>query len=312
MNLSTLRHPFRERSRTARPSPWAAGHARPCLEALEDRRVLSVLMVGLGPNAQYASINAAVAAAHSGDTIRVSPGTYHESVNVNKTLTFVAQSNKGNVIVDPGALGSGFNVQANDVTIRGFTIQDAQGNPGINLGRAFSGADIEHDVFRDNTFGVYLNSNGAHTTILRDNTFLHNNAAGAASGNGIYSDQGVSNAKIVDNFFTGQTNAAMIFVGNGSTAQAQFHLHPLERPDRRRPDHPDQYQGLGDPRQPELALVGVGHLLRRRGAERRGQPQPAARRCLHGHQPAHGPGQLPRHDARHQQPHPRQRDQRFR
>src|SRR5205807_20163 len=43
-------------------------------------------------------------------------------------------------------------------------------------------------------------------------------------GNGIYSDQGVSNASIAHNFFTKQTNAAMIFVGNGSTAQDQSSL----------------------------------------------------------------------------------------
>jgi parallel beta-helix repeat protein len=176
------------------------------------------------PAAQYSTINAAVTAANPGDTIRVDAGTYHESVNVTKTLTFVANHRRGDVIVDPGAQGSGFNVQANDVRIFGFTVEDAQGNAGINLGRAFSGADIEGNVLEDNTFGLYLNSSGMDRTIIRHNAFLHNNAMGAASGNGIYSDQGVSNVRILDNFFTGQTNASMIFVGNGSTAQDQFNL----------------------------------------------------------------------------------------
>jgi len=202
---------------------------RPQVEWLEDRRLLSsVLLVddnrAEAPNAQYTSISAAVAAARPGDTIRVFAGTYHESVTIPKTLTLRAESRGGAVIVDPGAAGSGFDVQANDVKIVGFTIQDAVGSPGINLSRSFSGYDIENNILRDNSFGIYLNSSGAHRTLIAGNQFLHNNAAGSASGNGIYSDQGVSNAVIARNFFTGQENAAMIFVGNGTTAQAQFNL----------------------------------------------------------------------------------------
>jgi len=229
MALSLLRR-LLGRSRPSRPATAPRSRRfRPRVEALEDRRVLSTTLVvdddhAQAPNAQFTSINAAVTAAHPGDTIRVEPGTYHESVAVNKTLTFRADSRRGSVIVDPAALGSGFNVQANDVRILGFTVQDAQGNAGITLGRGFSGADVEGNVLRDNTFGIYLNSNGAHTTVIRNNAFLHNNAAGSASGNGIYSDQGVSNARIEGNFFTGQTNAAMIFVGNGTAAQAQTRL----------------------------------------------------------------------------------------
>jgi len=212
------------------PSPGSRlRESRLRVEALEDRNLLSTMLVvdddhAQAPNAQYTSINAAVAAAHPGDTIRVEPGTYHESVLVDKTLTFLADNHKGDVIVDPGAQGSGFNVQANDVRINGFTIQDAVGNPGINLSRSFSGYVIEKNVLQDNTFGIYLNSDGARTTIIRQNAFLHNDAAGPASGNGIYSDQGVSNARIEGNFFTGQDNAAMLFVGNGSPAQAQTNL----------------------------------------------------------------------------------------
>jgi len=231
MALSTLPR-LLDASRHLQRGPTPGSRTRESrlrVEALEDRNLLSTMLVvdddhAQAPNAQYTSINAAVAAAHPGDTIRVEPGTYHESVLVDKTLTFLADRSKGAVIVDPGTMGSGFNVQANDVRIKGFTIQDAVGNAGINLSRSFSGYVIEQNVLRDNTFGVYLNSNGARTTLIRDNAFLHNNAAGSSSGNGIYSDQGVSNARIEGNFFTGQDNAAMIFLGNGSTAQAQTNL----------------------------------------------------------------------------------------
>src|ERR1043166_7848598 len=227
--MQFLRPLFRGMRSLSRNTTQPARIYRPLFESLEDRMVPSAVLLvdddhAQAPNAQYTSISAAVAAAQPGDTIRVYSGTYHESVTVPKTLTFQAVAKAGPVVVDPGALGSGFNIQANDVRILGFTVQDAIGNPGINLSRTVSGADIEHNVLQDNTFGVYLNSNGTDRTVIRDNRFLHNNPAGAASGNGIYSDQGVTNARIVDNFFTGQQNAAMIFVGNGTATQAQSDL----------------------------------------------------------------------------------------
>src|SRR4051795_556319 len=40
------------------------------------------------PTATFTSINAASAAALSGDTVRVCAGAYHETVNVSKPLTF--------------------------------------------------------------------------------------------------------------------------------------------------------------------------------------------------------------------------------
>jgi len=231
MPLPTPRSLFRSSPKTVyRSGPHAPRiqRRRPKLESLEDRVVPSVLFVdddhAQRPNAPYTTISAAVAAAQPGDTIKVEAGTYHESVNVDKTLNIVADRKGGAAIVDPGTMGSGFNVQANDVTIRGFTVQDAVGSAGITLNRSFSGADIENNLLRNNTFGIYLNSNGADRTTILNNVFRDNNAAGSASGNGIYSDQGVSNALIQGNSFTGDANAAMIFLGNGSVAQAQSNL----------------------------------------------------------------------------------------
>jgi len=224
MALSTLRSLAVDFSLNRGPR-----RCKPAIESLEERWVpAAVLLVdddhAQRPDAQYTSINAAVAAAHPGDTIRVFAGTYNESVMANKTLTFVADRHGGNVTVNAGTMGAGFDVEANNVTIRGFNIEGATTNAGINLGRAFSGADIENNVLRNNSFGIYLNSNGTNRTVIRHNTFVNNNAGGSASGNGIYSDQGVSNVRIEGNYFTGQQNAAMIFVGNGTAAQAQTNL----------------------------------------------------------------------------------------
>src|SRR5207247_61986 len=47
------------------------------------------------PNAQYTTITAAVTAAMPGDTIRVCPGIYNETVVVNKTVTLLGSSHSG-------------------------------------------------------------------------------------------------------------------------------------------------------------------------------------------------------------------------
>src|SRR5262245_35273224 len=84
--------PRRRPSRS--PNPARKSRRSPLLERLEDRNLLStVWMVDDDrvqcPTADFTSIGAAVAAAHRGDVIEVCPGTYNESVVVNKSLKFV-------------------------------------------------------------------------------------------------------------------------------------------------------------------------------------------------------------------------------
>ncbi|HZY83519.1 MAG TPA: right-handed parallel beta-helix repeat-containing protein [Gemmataceae bacterium] len=78
------------------------------LEALEDRSLLTTLVVspgGIVPGS-FSSIQAAVnAAANSGDTVQVDPGTYTEQVTINKSLT-VEGNGAGAVIQAPGTLTS--------------------------------------------------------------------------------------------------------------------------------------------------------------------------------------------------------------
>ena len=76
---------------------------------------------GSGPG-NYTSIQAAINAASNGDTIYVYHKTYHEIINVNKSVHLIGE-NKTNTILD----GTDFTidlleVSADDVTIQGFTI----------------------------------------------------------------------------------------------------------------------------------------------------------------------------------------------
>ena len=189
------------------------------------------------PQATFTSINVAIAAANPGDTIRVCPGTYKENVLVNKSVHLQAVRQQGEasqcqaafppdptqvaIVNYPTGLtipDIGINIMANNVQVTGFTVTPlsvppASGGVGIFGDPNFSGQQIEHNVIEHNTTGLYLNTNGVTETFVRNNCFRDNNFPpnGAAAGNGIYSDQGINNVTIDNNFFTGNTNASIVF-----------------------------------------------------------------------------------------------------
>lgn len=180
------------------------------------------------PDAQFTTIQAAVTAAQPGDEIRVCAGTY-TTTTVDKSVKLSGATKVGNdrrcldrttgenpardAIVNGAAGAPGFRVVANGVQIRGFTVQNATNEAGISLSKAHSGSEIRENLIQENTFGVYLNSNGEKRSRVERNCFRDNNKPGSAAGNGVYSDQGVKRAEVEKNVFTGHENAAMIFVG---------------------------------------------------------------------------------------------------
>ena len=76
----------------------------------------------------FSTINAAVAAASSGDTIKIKTGTYSEQVNVNKSISVVDYGD-GSVVIDRqcSGTGPGVDITASGVTIKGLTIQNTVG-----------------------------------------------------------------------------------------------------------------------------------------------------------------------------------------
>ena len=186
----------------------------------------------------YTSIQDAVNDSRRGDTIKVAPGLYEESVTVDKKLTitgFFAPSNRAGdydpasdpdraSIVDPlGPATVGFNLVANDIVVQGFTVgnfDDDADSVGILTGNSTTGNKIRNNVIQDNSIGIYLNSSTASnnngsskSTQVIGNTIRDNNAEGAAAGSGIYSDQGLRNAKISGNRFFGHQNVAINLTG---------------------------------------------------------------------------------------------------
>src|SRR5262245_29446020 len=148
-----------------------SSQVRPVVEQLEDRRLMAVWTVDdsfasnkFGQH-KTQTIQAAVDHARAGDIINVNPGSYEENVVVGKRLTIVG--NRATVDpVDDGVAGApsyGFNLQANDIVIRGFRIGDfngdagTDGSVGINTSNSTSGDKIQNNLIARNVFCIYLN-----------------------------------------------------------------------------------------------------------------------------------------------------------
>lgn len=122
--------------------------------------------------AAYSSIDAAVEAAHAGETVVACPGTYREDVVVQiPSLTLVGESAIINAAGLPGdALGgvggqdayNGITIEASNVTVEGFTVEGALGEgilavnpvpikgPDIENHQLYTGAPLTHVTIEDN------------------------------------------------------------------------------------------------------------------------------------------------------------------
>lgn len=191
------------RRRQGRVCPWSA-------EVLEGRQMLSATL-WVDPASTHASdfhtIQAAVNAAVAGDTIKVAPGTYTESVTVPTTVTLIGgqihlAGESGPSIVESDT--AGFTLSANSVTIKGFTIEPAtSAGDGVATGIAtdamHSGDSFQNNVVEDELDGISLNSptsGTVQTSTVSGNQFSDNQVA-------VASTLGLLNANITTNTFTG-------------------------------------------------------------------------------------------------------------
>jgi hypothetical protein len=237
---SWLKKSFPQATRNARRSADRRKKRRPiAIERLEDRLAPAVTDITTGMS--YPTIQAAVTAANSGDTLLADPGMYAEHVTVNKSLTIEGaqhgvdartRSGAAESVVDGGGF-TPFLVTASDVTIDGFTIQGATNNNnvfpdlyGIELNQGTAGAHIVNNIIQNNTAGLALaNSSTTDQAVIQHNLIQNNNQGGASSGDGIYTDQFVAGGTVSDvlidsNTFTGNSDAGLDFSSTDATKAA--------------------------------------------------------------------------------------------
>jgi nitrous oxidase accessory protein NosD len=192
------------------------------------------------PQATYTTIDEAMLFAMPGDTIKVCPGDYKETVVVDKSVQLRGSTQTSNgrcatpVIPDPtkdsivhypvsglsdNGGSPGFDVQADNVLIAGFLVEPLapgaggpiQDGDGIYSGPTFSGAVIRDNIVQHNARGMRLHSNGMTQSVVKKNCVRDNNLGSTLTltGQGIYLSSPVSNILVEHNFTTLNGSAAI-------------------------------------------------------------------------------------------------------
>lgn len=146
----------------------------------------------------YPTIQAAINAAASGDTILVAPGTYPENINVKKSLSLIG-GDKDTTVIDGGGSGTVAWVTADAVSISGFTIQNSGGqwpDAGLLLNNT-GGHDISGNIIKNNMMAI-------HGSDSSDNVIAGNRIADSSfRGVAMYSyTTGCANITFSNNEFT--------------------------------------------------------------------------------------------------------------
>jgi parallel beta-helix repeat protein len=171
--------------------------------------------------AGYSSINAAVAASSSGDTVMVCSGTYHAEVIIRKPLNLIASNG---AVIDatgqarlnwngplPGSIGIGV-LSTSDVRISGFQIQHA-GFDGIFVAKS-SHVSVSGNVLQHNG-DVGVDLNGTTWCQAVDNDSEYNTAGGFL----VADDNGPTSHNVVsDNVASHNPGGGGVIVAGHGTA----------------------------------------------------------------------------------------------
>jgi parallel beta-helix repeat protein len=174
------------------------------------------------PRADFTSIQAAITASLPGDTIKVCPDLYTESVNVNKpaltvigassanidcTILTAADPTKDSIVTDGTA---SFTLANNNITLSGFV---AQGSAfGIQTSASFSGYRVNNNIVQNNVNGINFNADGPTPSQSR----VDHNCLRANSNSGLQSEVGnLVNALVDHNSTFRNGNAGLDFSGAG-------------------------------------------------------------------------------------------------
>ena len=121
----------------------------------------------------YNTIQEAINAANSSDTVFVFNGTYSESILVNKSISLIGQG-KEITIIDGGQISNVVNITASNVTIAGFHIRNSgiyRYNSAIRMDHV-SGNLIHDNILSDSNEGVGLytsTNNTISNNMVREN-----------------------------------------------------------------------------------------------------------------------------------------------
>lgn len=133
------------------------------------------LFVGGSSPGNYTMIQDAIDNASDGDTIFVFHGFYVENVTIDKSIALIGEQRK-TTIIDGSEQGNVITIQADDVTLCNFTIQnsaDPYGGYGYGIKIESNNTRINNNILGPkNSIGLYLQN--AHNNTITKNRFLYN------------------------------------------------------------------------------------------------------------------------------------------
>jgi len=155
-------------------------------------------------NYPYQTIQSGINAASNGDTVYTFNGTYNQKLTINKEINLIGE-NKDITIINGGGSGRVIVINADFVTISGFTIQNGgYWDPGIDISVS-NYITISNNII-ENTGGISL-FNSIHNTI-EENTLSNNNFG--------VSMVSSSNNEICDNIILNNEYGAYIFFASNN------------------------------------------------------------------------------------------------
>jgi len=169
-------------------------------------------------------------------TVYVYNGTYYENVFINKTINLIGEG-RNSTIIDCEGIGDVVNINANEVNVSGFTLQNSGDQAGAHTNPYDAGIEISsnyNNIFNNNiannkAFGIGLrNSNYNYFS----NNIIYNNGLRPQGADGIrleYSNNNIfSNNEIIFNnrhglFIWGSDNN--LILGNNITSQDDYGIY---------------------------------------------------------------------------------------
>ncbi len=180
----------------------------PQIPSFQTTRGTTLYVGGLGPN-NYTTIQEAVNAASAGDTVYVydDSSPYRENIQINTSLSLIGEQ-KTTTVIDGMLQGNCVTVNADDVTITGFSIINGN-DSGVFVYSNYT--TIVNNIISDDYYGIRTSFGQPFGTTFNHNTITNNEITNNGAGITFFSG---SNNTIVGNRITGSEQGISFSAGS--------------------------------------------------------------------------------------------------